>query len=72
MAVIRQPLNIHMDKLNEGNVYNVETSEIKPNRSDELEDVNKIIMDQFWESMIRQGISSEVAKQIAKQTFTQN
>jgi hypothetical protein len=72
MAVIRQPLNIHMDKLNEGNVYNVETSEIKKDRSEELNDVTKIMMDQFWESMKRQGISPEVAKQVAMQTFKQN
>jgi hypothetical protein len=72
MAVIRQPLNIHMNKLKEGNLYNVETSEIKQDRSEELNDVNKIMMDQFWDSMVRQGISPEVAKQIAKQTFKQN
>ncbi len=72
MAVIRQPLNIHMNKLNEGNVYNVETSEIKKDRSEELNDVTKIMMDQFWESMKRQGISPEIAKQVAMQTFKQN
>ncbi len=61
-----------MDKLNEGNLYNVETGEAKADRSDELEGVEKIMMDQFWQSMLRQKISPEVAKQIAKQTFKQN
>lgn len=72
MAVIRQPLNIHMNKLNEGNLYNVETGEPKEDRSSELVDVENIMMDEFWRSMIRQKISPELAKQIAKQTFKQN
>lgn len=72
MAVIRQPLNIHMDKLNEGNLYNVETSEPKEDRSSELVDIENIMMDEFWKSMIRQKINPEIAKQIAKQTFKQN
>ena len=61
-----------MKKINEGNLYNVETSEPKKDRSSELDSVTKIMMDQFWESMKRQGISPEVAKQVAMQTFKQN
>lgn len=72
MAVIRQPLNIHMNRINEGNLYNVETGEPKEDRSSELVDVENIMMDEFWRSMIRQKISPELAKQIAKQTFKQN
>ena len=72
MAVIRQPLNIHMDKLNEGNLYNVETGEPKADRSSELKDTTDIMMDEFWKSMARQNISPEVAKQIANQTFKRN
>ena len=72
MAVIRQPLNIHMDKLNEGNLYNIETSQIKADRSSELDDVTKAIMDEFWKAMTRQNIDPKVAEQIAKQTFKQN
>jgi len=58
-----------MKNLNEGNVYNVETSKSIPDRSKELTDVNKIMMDQFWEAMSRQGISPEKAKEIARTTF---
>jgi hypothetical protein len=61
-----------MDKLNEGNLYNIETGEPKIDRSSELEDTNKAIMDEFWKAMSRQNMSPEVAKQIAKQTFRQN
>jgi len=61
-----------MDKLNEGNLYNVETSEPKEDRSSELVDIENIMMDEFWKSMIRQKINPEIAKQIAKQTFKQN
>jgi hypothetical protein len=42
---------------------------MSPNRSSELTDVNKIMMDQFWEAMSRQGISPEKAKEIARTTF---
>ena len=58
-----------MKNINEGNVYNVETSKPVVNRSSELDDVNKVMMDQFWEAMSRQGISTEKAKEIAKTTF---
>lgn len=58
-----------MKNLNEGNVYNVETSKSSPDRSKELTDVNKIMMDQFWSAMSRQNINPAVAKQIAKHTF---
>jgi len=58
-----------MKKLKEGNVYNVETSKMKPNRSEELKDVSNIMMQQFWDSMSRQNINPELAKQIAKHTF---
>ena len=58
-----------MKDINEGNLYNVETSKISPNRSSELTDVNKIMMDQFWEAMSRQGISPEKAKKITRTTF---
>lgn len=61
-----------MIKINEGNLYNVETGEPKEDRSSELVDVENIMMDEFWRSMIRQKISPELAKQIAKQTFKQN
>lgn len=71
MAVIRQPLNIYMNKLNEGNLYNIETSEQKEDRSSEVDDVTKAIMDEFWKAMSRQNISPEIAKQIANQTFKQ-
>lgn len=60
-----------MKQVNEGNVYNVETSKMSPDRSKELDDTTKIMMDQFWKSMARQSISPEVAKQIAKHTFAQ-
>jgi hypothetical protein len=55
--------------LSEGNVYNVETANIMPNRSKELDSVNKIMMDQFWAAMERQGISKEKGKLIADTTF---
>ena len=58
-----------MKKLKEGNVYNVETSEMKSDRSKELKDVSNIMMQQFWDSMARQNITPELAKQIAKHTF---
>jgi hypothetical protein len=58
-----------MKKINEGNLYNVETSEPKKDRSSELDSVTKIMMDQFWEAMGRQGVTPEKAKMIAKQTF---
>lgn len=58
-----------MENLNEGNVYNVETADMRPNRSEELTDVSNIMMKQFWDSMSRQNISKDVAKQIAKHTF---
>jgi len=58
-----------MKDIKEGNLYNVETSKMSPNRSSELTDVNKIMMDQFWEAMSRQGISPEKAKEIARTTF---
>lgn len=58
-----------MKNVNEGNLYNVETSEIKKDRSSELNDVKNIMMSQFWESMARQGIDNEKAKQIIKTTF---
>jgi hypothetical protein len=62
-------INIFMNKLNEGNVYNVETAKPAVDRSKELDDTTKIMMDQFWKSMARQSINPEIAKQIAKQTF---
>ena len=58
-----------MKNLKEGNVYNVETSKPKENRSDELKDVKDIMMDQFWASMARQNITPDKAKQIIKTTF---
>tara|TARA_R110000868_G_scaffold8508_2_gene44005 strand:- start:607 stop:810 length:204 start_codon:yes stop_codon:yes gene_type:complete len=58
-----------MSNINEGNVFNVETSEISSNRSDELTDVKKTMMDKFWASMARQGISSKQAKEIIAATF---
>jgi hypothetical protein len=58
-----------MKDIKEGNLYNVETSKVSPNRSSELTDVNKIMMDQFWEAMSRQGISPEKAKEISRTTF---
>ena len=58
-----------MSNINEGNVFNVETSEISSNRSDELTDVKKTMMDKFWASMARQGISSKQAKEIIAVTF---
>jgi hypothetical protein len=58
-----------MKNIKEGNIYNVETSKSSPDRSKELTDVNKIMMDQFWSAMSRQNINPAVAKQIAKQTF---
>jgi hypothetical protein len=61
-----------MKKINEGNVYNVETSKPKKDRSSELDDVSNILMGQFWEAMGRQGISKDKAKVIAKQTFGSN
>jgi hypothetical protein len=58
-----------MKKINEGNLYNVETSEPKKDRSSELDSVTKVMMDQFWEAMGRQGVTPKKAKMIAKQTF---
>ena len=58
-----------MKNIKEGNLYNVETSKMSSNRSFELNDVNKIMMDQFWEAMSRQGITTEKAKEIARTTF---
>ena len=58
-----------MKDINEGNVYNVETSKPVVNRSSELDDVNKVMMDQFWDSMSRQGVTSENAKEIIRTTF---
>ena len=58
-----------MKRLNKGNVYNVETAEISTDRSKEISDVSNIMIDQFWESMKRQNITPELAKQIAKHTF---
>jgi hypothetical protein len=58
-----------MKDINEGNLYNVETSKPSENRSSELDDVNKVMMDRFWASMARQGITSEKAKEIIKTTF---
>jgi len=58
-----------MKNLNEGNIYNVETSNSTQDRTKELTDVNKIMIDQFWSAMSRQNINPAVAKQIAKQTF---
>lgn len=61
-----------MKDINEGNLYNVETSTPSSNRSQELDKVTKVMMDQFWASMKRQGINPELAKIIAKQTFGSN
>ena len=61
-----------MKNLKEGNLYNVETSTPSANRSQELDKVTKVMMDQFWDSMKRQGITPEVAKVIAKHTFASN
>ena len=58
-----------MKILNEGNLYNTETGEVKPNRSDELKNIQSKIMNNFWESMKQQNVSPELAKQIAKHTF---
>jgi hypothetical protein len=58
-----------MKKINEGNIYNVETGEPSPNRSKELDKVNKVMMDQFWAAMERQGISKDKGKLIANKTF---
>ena len=58
-----------MKNLKEGNLYNYETGEMKKDRSSELDDAKKIMMKQFWESMARQGIDNEKAKQIVKTTF---
>ena len=58
-----------MKDINEGNVYNVETSKPVVNRSSELDDVNKVMMNQFWDSMSRQGVTSEKAKEIIRTTF---
>ena len=69
MAVIRQPQGNFMNNIKEGNLYNVETSEPKVDRSSELKDVKDIMMKQFWDSMARQGITNEKAKEIVKTTF---
>ena len=61
-----------MDILNEGNLYNIETGTPSASRSQELDKVTKVMMDQFWDSMKRQGINPELAKIIAKQTFGSN
>lgn len=61
-----------MDKINEGNLYNIETGEMKADRSSELDDTTKAMMDEFWTAMSRQNINPEIAKQIAKQTFRQS
>lgn len=61
-----------MKDINEGNLYNVETSTPSSNRSQELDKVTKVMMDQFWASMKRQGINPELAKIIAKHTFASN
>lgn len=58
-----------MKKLNEGNLYNIQTADGKKDRSDELADTKKVMMNQFWQSMSRQNITPELAKQIAKHTF---
>ena len=58
-----------MKNLKEGNLYNVETGKPKKDRSSELDKVTKVMMDQFWEAMGRQGITPEKARMIAKQTF---
>ena len=61
-----------MKNLKEGNLYNVETGKPKKDRSSELDKVTKVMMDQFWDSMKRQGITPEVAKVIGKHTFVSN
>lgn len=61
-----------MKEITEGNLYNVETYGPTKDRSKELDSVTKVMMDQFWESMSRQGITPEVAKVIAKHTFASN
>lgn len=58
-----------MKDINEGNVYNVETSKSSVNRSSELKDVTKVMMDQFWQAMARQNVTPEKAKEIIKTTF---
>jgi hypothetical protein len=58
-----------MKDIKEGNVYNVETSKPAINRSSELKDVNRVMMDQFWQAMARQNVTPEKAKEIVKTTF---
>jgi hypothetical protein len=58
-----------MKDINEGNVYNVETSKPNANRSSELKDVTKVMMDQFWQAMARQNVTPKKAKEIIKTTF---
>lgn len=61
-----------MKKINEGNVYNVETNidlSVKNRSKNDLSNFRKIMMDQFWEHMTRQGIDPVKAKKIVKNTF---
>lgn len=61
-----------MKKMNEGNVYNVETNidpSVKNRSKSDLSKFKKIMMDQFWEHMTRQGIDPARAKKIVKNTF---
>jgi len=58
-----------MERINENNIYNVETADMRPNRSDELVDVKNLIVKNFWQSMARQNVNPDLAKQIAKHTF---
>jgi hypothetical protein len=58
-----------MKDIKEGNLYNVETSKPAINRSSELKDVNRVMMDQFWQAMARQNVTPEKAKEIVKTTF---
>jgi len=61
-----------MEKIDEGNVFNVETNidpSVKDRSKNDLSKFEKIIADQFWEHMLRQGIDPAKAKKIAKSTF---
>ena len=72
MAVIRQPLNIIMKKINEGNLYNVETA-TNPSASDQteygLKIWNKEMRKQLGQHLARNNETPDRIKQIIATTF---
>jgi hypothetical protein len=59
-----------MKLVNEGNLYNTETAEVTPNRSNELGDIQSLLKKNFWDYMKRQNIDPKLAEQIAQRTFS--